>query len=130
MHIFACIHNYHVLLINSFFHVNTFTYFLKPFLVPDKGECRKGELCQKYKLPARFSDGVITKTVRSEIITVIALGMWQITTQPTSEEYTSICRALVQKFPVLKDTHGNGYVSCVLAKDHCVSYYLFDMFFP
>ena len=110
---------------------------MKPFHVPDEGECRKGELCQKYELPARFSkrvtqaisDGVITKTVRSEIITVIALGMWQITTQPTSEEYTSICRALVQKFPVLKDTHGNGYVSCVLAKDHCVSYYLLDTFF-
>lgn len=76
-----------------------------------------------------ISDVVITKTVRSEIITVIALGLWQITTQPTSEEYTSICRLLVQKFPVLKHTHGNGYVSCVLAKDHCVSYYLLDTFF-
>lgn len=108
------------------FFVNTFTHSLKPFDVPDKGECRKGELYEKYKLPTRFSkrvtqaisDGVITKTVRSEIITVIALGMWQFTTQPTSEEYTSICRALVQKFPVLKDTHGSGYVSCVMARLH------------
>ena len=44
---------------------------------------------------------------------IYTLGMWQFTTQPTSEEYTSICRALVQEFPVLKDTHGNGYVSCI-----------------
>ena len=84
----------------------------------DTEECCNGELTQRYKLPERFSkrvvramsDGIITKTVRSEIITVIALGMWQITTHPTSEEYTRICRTLVQRFSVLKDTHGNGYV--------------------
>ena len=42
---------------------------------------------------------------------MIAMGMWQMTTNPTSEEYTSVCRTLVQRYPILKDTHGNGFVS-------------------
>lgn len=81
-----------------------------------------------YKIPEKFSkkvmdsitEGIITKAIRSEIITIIALGMWQYTTQPTSDEYTSICRALVQKHPVLKDTNGNGYVrnSIALTKQY------------
>lgn len=82
-------------------------------------ETRAGELSSNYKIPENFSkkvmdsieEGIITKAIRSEIITVVALGMWQCTTQPTSDEYTSISRSLVQKHPILKDTNGNGYVS-------------------
>lgn len=67
---------------------------------------------------ALSEEGVITKALRSEIITMIALGMWQHSSYPTPEEYTSVCRELVLKYPVLKDTHGNGYVSCVVVGGH------------
>lgn len=63
-----------------------------------------------HRINKAMSDKIITKGVRSEIITMIAMGMWQITTHPTSKEYTDICQALIAAYPVLKDTHGNGYV--------------------
>ncbi len=80
-------------------------------------ECLNGDLPKKYRLPDKFSarvskalfDRIVTKTVRSEIITVIAMGMWQVTSHPTSPEYTDICKQLVQKFPVLKESQGTGF---------------------
>jgi len=53
----------------------------------------------------------ITKGVRSDIIASIAWEMWRYTQYPTSEEYTGVCKLLIQEHPVLKDTIGNGFVS-------------------
>ena len=53
------------------------------------------------------------KGVRTEIITSIAWEIWRYTQYPSPEDYTIICKLLVQKYPVLKDTIGNGYVSNV-----------------
>ena len=33
------------------------------------------------------------------------------TQYPTPEEYNEVCKILIQKHPILKDTIGNGYVS-------------------
>ena len=51
--------------------------------------------------------------MRIEIISTIGLQMYQHTTTPTSEEYTSVCKMLVETYPLLKDSCGNGYVSSV-----------------
>ena len=59
----------------------------------------------------RIQNKHITNATRIEIITSIAVPMHQQTTHPTSEEYTSVCKRLVEKYPVLKDSCGNGYVS-------------------
>ncbi|XP_065893394.1 sterile alpha motif domain-containing protein 3-like, partial [Dysidea avara] len=53
----------------------------------------------------------IVKGVRTEIITTIAWEIWQFTQYPTSEDYTTVCKMLVQTHPILKDTIGNGYGS-------------------
>ena len=55
--------------------------------------------------------GIITKGTRTEIIQTTAQMMWMNTKFPTSNEYTEVCRMLVTKYPVLKDSVGNGYVS-------------------
>ena len=52
----------------------------------------------------------MTDGCRKEIISTIALQMYQYTTYPTSEEYTTVCRRLVVKYPFLEDTIGNGIV--------------------
>lgn len=61
-----------------------------------------------------------TKTVRAstrtEVIESIGRQMWNHTKTPSSEEYTTVCRILVSKFPVLEDTTGNGIVSWFSAK--------------
>ena len=54
---------------------------------------------------------MITKGVRTEICEVLSYRIFAVTEYPTSAEYTAICLGLVTKYPVLKDTIGNGYVS-------------------
>ena len=58
-----------------------------------------------------LDNGQITKAVCSEIISAIALQLFQSTSHPTPEEYTGVCIKLISMYPVLKDTIGNGYVS-------------------
>ena len=53
----------------------------------------------------------ITGGTRSEIVSVLAMQMWVFTMYPSLEEYTGVCRMLVNKYPVLKDSIGNGIVS-------------------
>ena len=53
----------------------------------------------------------ITKGIRTEIISSIAWEVWRYTQYPSSEEYNAVCKLLIQKYPVLKDTIGNGFVS-------------------
>ena len=57
---------------------------------------------------------VITKSARIEIVAAIAFHVYTHTQYPTSQEYTEVCEKLVQKYPVLKDTVGNGYVSTII----------------
>ena len=41
----------------------------------------------------------------------ISWEVWRYTQYPSSEEYNTVCKLLIQKYPVLKDTIGNGFVS-------------------
>ena len=54
---------------------------------------------------------LLKKAYWTEIINSIALKMLEHTMHPTSEEYTTVCRLLTDKYPFLKDTAGTGYVS-------------------
>ena len=76
--------------------------FLSDFEVPKKYSKRTMEAIES---------GELTKSVRIDIINVLALKVFQYTSNPTSEEYTSVCIRLITAYPVLKDTIGNGYVS-------------------
>ena len=60
-----------------------------------------------------LSKGEIKRSTRVEIVNTIALQMWSHTHYPTSQEYTGVLRALVAKYPVLKEKFGNGIVSVV-----------------
>ena len=70
-------------------------------------------------IPSKFSKkpiesinlGILTKGIRTEVINMIAVQMLQETSYPTSEDYTEVCRKLVEMYPILKDTIGNSYVS-------------------
>ena len=53
----------------------------------------------------------ITKGMRIEIVTALALEIWKDTQYPSGIEYNTVCSMLVNKYPFLKDTIGNGYVS-------------------
>lgn len=72
-----------------------------------------------FKIPESFSRatmeamerGVIKKGARTDIINMVAFKVFEHTSRPTSEEYTTVCRMLIVKHPVLKDKVGNGYVS-------------------
>ena len=62
----------------------------------------------------------IVKGVRTEIISSVAWEIWRYTQYPSSEDYTTVCKLLVQKYPVLKDTIGNGFVSDVFYIHVCM----------
>ena len=53
----------------------------------------------------------ISKGMRIEMVTALAFEIWNHTQYPTGDEYNSVCSILVNKYPFLKDTIGNGYVS-------------------
>lgn len=59
----------------------------------------------------RLEKKEVTDATRNEIITAIAVPLYQQTMYPTPEEYTTISKNLIEKYPVLKDSCGNGYVS-------------------
>ncbi len=62
----------------------------------------------RIELPKRFSarankaieQGIITKSVRCDIVTMTAACMWQVSTNPTPEDYTYICQALIAAYPI------------------------------
>lgn len=58
----------------------------------------------------RLENGEITDALRCEIVSSIAVRIYEICTYPKPEEYTTICKRLIEKYPILKDTYGNGYV--------------------
>lgn len=56
--------------------------------------------------------GVISSRARREIIQVLRTYMTAYTVKPKSEQYKTICKKLILKFPKLEDTEGKGdYVS-------------------
>ena len=65
------------------------------------------------KIMEAINLGILTKGMRTEVINMIAVQMLQETLYPKSEDYTEVCRKLVEMYPVLKDTIGNGYVSII-----------------
>ena len=49
-----------------------------------------------------IESGELTKSVRIDIINVLALKVFQYTSNPTSEEYTSVCIRLITAYRVLR----------------------------
>ena len=56
----------------------------------------------------------VTAGVRTEVIDVIEYEVWRYTQCPNKDEYNWVCQALVNKYPVLKDTIGTPYVSMIV----------------
>ena len=58
------------------------------------------------------STGIVTGRVRREIIQVLRTYITAHTVYPKSEQYKTVCRKLLEKFPKLEDTEGKqDYVS-------------------
>lgn len=80
---------------------------------------KNGTILPTLTVPDQFSRATmerlrrkeVTDASRNEIISAIAIPLYQQTMYPKPEEYTTICKKLVEKYPVLKDSCGNGYVS-------------------
>ena len=55
---------------------------------------------------------MVTGIARREIVQVLRTYMLVYTTMPNSEQYNTVCRKLVTKYPELKDAEGDShYVS-------------------
>lgn len=50
-----------------------------------------------------ISTGIVTSKARREIIQILRTFILAYTIYPTSEQYTTVCRNLITKFPKLKD---------------------------
>ena len=64
----------------------------------------------------RLEKGEITDALRCEVVTSICVPWYQDCEYPSREDYTAVCKQLVQKYPVLKDSYGNGYVSVLCVR--------------
>ena len=53
---------------------------------------------------------ILSKAVRIEIAAVLANIMMLQTRFPQSQDYTSVCHKLIEKYPRLQDMIGNEYV--------------------
>ncbi len=59
-----------------------------------------------------IASGRLTRRNRTEIIQSLSSSMMVFTKSPTSEQYNTVCRKLIEKFSKLKDGVGkSGYVS-------------------
>jgi hypothetical protein len=54
---------------------------------------------------------LFTKAVRIEIVGILTNAIMMHTRFPKSEEYNMVCLKLIERYPKLQDTIGNGYVS-------------------
>ena len=59
----------------------------------------------------------ITEAVKREIVSSIATLVMVHTVHPTPEELTTLAHRLVNCYPVLKDSHGCGYVSIIVCSE-------------
>lgn len=55
--------------------------------------------------------GIVTARARREIVQVLHTYITAHTVYPTSEQYKTVSKKLIMKFPSLKDTEGTHYVS-------------------
>ena len=53
----------------------------------------------------------VSSRVCAELIGVTAYEIWRHTQCPKKDEYNWVCQAIINKYPVLKDTIGTLYVS-------------------
>ena len=54
--------------------------------------------------------GIVSSRARTEIVQVLCTYIIANTVRPTSEQYTTVCRKLISKFPALEDTEGNSRI--------------------
>ena len=54
------------------------------------------------------STGVVSSRAWREIIQVLRTYMTAYTVKPKSEQYKTVCKKLILKFPKLEDTEGKG----------------------
>jgi len=54
--------------------------------------------------------GIVSSRARREITQVLRTYIIAYTVHPTSEQYTTVCRKLVSKYPALEDTQGNSRI--------------------
>lgn len=74
----------------------------------------------KLSIPSQFSvetmssikSGVPTRKARDEVINSLATLIMVHTMRPTSNDYNTVCKRLIEKHTALKDNIGSGYVSC------------------
>lgn len=55
--------------------------------------------------------GIVCAKPRRDISQVLRTLILQFTRYPTPDQYVTVCRRLVEKFPKLRDDENNGYVS-------------------
>ena len=59
-----------------------------------------------------LATGQITRRVRTEIIQALSMSMMIHTRTPSSDQYNTMCRKLIETYPIIKDEIGStGYVS-------------------
>lgn len=85
--------------------INAGSSWLRSFLFPDKFSPRTMD---------SISTGIVVSSSKSEIMSTLAMCIFQHTTYPTSDEYNAVCRQLFQKYPSLRDESTSGYVSSFL----------------
>ena len=77
------------------------------------------QFAEKLVIPSRFlvettqavKTGVLTQKARDEIISSLTTLILVHTKRPTPNDFTTICRRLVSKYPKLKDKVDGGFVS-------------------
>lgn len=57
--------------------------------------------------------GIVSSTARREITQVLRTYIVPHTRYPTPEQYTTVCRKLVTKYPLLQDTEGTTRIVSV-----------------
>ena len=63
-------------------------------------------------IQSAINNGIITGRAKREIYQVLRTYITAFTLYPTPEQYTTICRNLIEKYPILGDTDGpSKYVS-------------------
>ena len=84
--------------------------WIKDFIIPEPTSFSTPTM--KFLLGKETDRYLLTKAVRIEVVAVLTNLIMMHTRFPTSDEYNTVCRNLIEKYPRLQDTIGNGYVSC------------------
>lgn len=60
-----------------------------------------------------IKSGVPTRKARDEVINSLATLIMVHTLRPSPDDYSAVCKKLIQKHPILKDNIGSGYVRTI-----------------